>query len=145
MKRFLPVILLTLALAGCAQLGQVVTTATTTIVNPISAVDIYRAKTIYAASLQAAVEWRRLCWSKPFANIVGDAKLGIPADPILKPLCQHRRQWLRAIQSAQAKAGSALGSATIFVQDNPTLNASSVIAAAMAAVTDFRNAIPAQN
>lgn len=136
MKRILPVIILALALSGCAgtKLGDLISTATTTITNPVNAVDIYRVKNVYAASLQAAEDWRVFCWSKPYSAIL--------ADPVAKPICQNRRPWLRAIRVAQVKASSTIASATAFVQNYPTLDASTAIAAAWAAVTDFKNAVP---
>ncbi len=139
MRRILiaPFLALALVLGGCAQLGEILHVTTTTITNPVSAVDIYRVKTVYAATLQAAVDWRAYCWSKPYADLMND-RIG-------QPLCQHRRPWLRQIQLAKAKASAAILDAQAFVQNNPTLNASSVIAAAMAAVTNFKNAVPATN
>ena len=136
MRKILTVLAVSFALSGCAQLGQIVSTATTTITNPVNAVDIYRVKNVYAATLQAAEDWRVFCWAKPYAAIL--------ADPVAKPICQHRRPWLRAIQAAQVKASSAVTSATAFVQNYPTLDASTAIAAAWAAVNDFKNAVPAK-
>jgi len=147
MRRILlaPVLALTLVFGGCAQLRDAATVVTTTIVNPIDSVDVYRAKNVYAATLQAAVSWRELCWSKPYDFIVGNAEKGIPADPILKPICKNRRPWLRQIQEAKNKASMAVHDATLFVEMHPTLNAAVVVKAAWDAVTKFRNAIPAKN
>ncbi len=144
MRRILlaPVLALTLAFGGCAQLKDALNIATTTIVNPIDSVDIYRAKNVYAATLQAAVDWRALCWSKPYSFIVGDAAKGIPADPVLKPLCQRRIPWLNAIKTAKNNASAAVHDATLFVEMNPTLDASIIVKAAWDAVTKFRNAVP---
>ncbi len=139
MRRILlaPVLALTLVFGGCAQLKEFVNVATTTIVNPIDSVDIYRAKNVYAATLQAAVDWRALCWSKPYAQLMND--------PVTQPLCQNRRPWLRQIQAAKDKASMAVHDATLFVEMHPTLNASTVIQAAWDAVTKFRNAVPVKN
>jgi len=139
MKKILIVLALSLTLTGCAgtRLGDLVSTVTTTIVNPVSAVDIYRLKNAYAATLQVAVDWRNFCWSKPYAALM--------ADPVAKPICQHRRPWARAIVLAKAKAAVAVTDATIFVRDNPTLNATNVITAGWNALTDLKNAIPAKN
>lgn len=141
MKRFLmiPALLLALAVSACgpgSKVGDLISAATTTIVNPVDAVDIYRAKNVYAASLALAVEWRTYCWSKPYAVLM--------AAPVDKALCQNRRSRVRTIQLSQAKASSALIDAQTFVRDNPTLSATSVITAAWAAVTNFKNAVPAQ-
>lgn len=141
MKRLfpIPVLLLVLTLSACGpgtKLGELISTATTTITNPVDAVDIYRAKNVYAASLDLAVAWRNYCWSKPYAVLI--------ADPVARPICQNRRSVVRSIQVAQPKAASALSDAQIFVLNHPTLNATDVITAAWAAVTNFKNAIPAK-
>ncbi len=138
MKRILLVSILALALAGCAQLSQIggfISTATTTITNPITSVDIYRVKNVYAATLQLVVDYRKYCWDRPYAILI--------ADPIAKPVCQNRRAVIRTAQAAQLKAGSAVRSADNFVTNNPTLSAATVVSAAWAAVTDFQNAVPA--
>lgn len=136
MRRILiaPILALALILPGCAQLTDTVRVVTTTIVNPVDAVDIYRAKNVYAATLQVAAEWRALCWSKPYAQLMND--------PIAQPLCQHRRPWLRQIQVAKDKASMAVHDAVLFVEMNPTLNAAIVVKASWDAVNNFRNAIP---
>lgn len=137
MKRILLIPFLLLALTACAdtgKLGQLLTVTTTTITNPVSAIDIYRVKNAYAASLQLAVDYRKFCWSRPYVALL--------ADPLSKPLCQSRRGAVRAIQLAQVKAHSALSDAEIFVLNNPTLNATNVISAAWTAVTNFQNAVP---
>jgi hypothetical protein len=138
MKRILLIPILALALAGCAQLSQVssfISTATTTITNPITPVDIYRVKNVYAATLQLAVDYRKYCWDRPYAVLI--------ADPIAKPVCQNRRVVVRIGQAAQLKAGSAIRSADDFVTNNPTLSAATVVSAAWKAVTDFQSAVPA--
>jgi len=142
MKRLLllPVLLLTLFVSACSSsgpnLGQMLNIATTTITNPVDAVDIYRIKNVYAASLQAAVDWRSYCWSKSYAMLM--------ADPVGKIVCKNRRSTVRAIQMAQPNAASAIDSAQNFIANNPTLNAASVISAAWSAVTAFQTAVPAR-
>lgn len=139
MKRILllPVMLLSLVLAGCGagtKVGALVDAVTTTITNPVSAVDIYRVKNTYAATLQLMSDYRTYCWSKPYAALV--------ADPIAKPVCRSRRSVVRAMQTAQLKAGSAVRSAETFVQQHPTLNAATAIAAAWDAVKAFQATVP---
>lgn len=138
MKRFLifPALLLSLALAGCAgtPAGNLLSAATTTITNPVTATDIYRLKQTYAATLQVAVDYRAHCYAKPYAALI--------ADPVDKVLCQNRRAVVRAIQSAQLKAHSAVQSAQDFAVNNPTLDAATAITAAWDAVTAFQNAVP---
>jgi len=133
-----PVLAITLILGGCAgtKLGDLIQTATTTIVNPVDSVDIYRLKNTYAVTLQIAVDWRAYCYSKPYAVLM--------AGSISKPICQNRRNTVRTIQLAKTKAHSAVLDAQNFVTQNPTINASSVITAAWNAVTNFKNAVPAK-
>ena len=137
MRRILPVILLALALNGCAQISQVrdlIGAATTTIVNPVDSIDIYRVKNAGAVVKEAAVQWRRLCWSKPYAELM--------KEPIAKALCKNRRPALRAIQDYNGKMNLAIFEAESFVQQNPTLSAATAIQAAWDAITRYRNAIP---
>lgn len=138
MKRILllPVMLLSLALAGCAgtNVGDFLTAATSTVTNPVSAVDIYRVKNVYAASLQIVVKYREFCWSKPYAALM--------ADPVAKPTCQNRRAAVRTMQAAQINARNAINSVETFVRNNPTLNAATAISAAWTAVTAFQNTLP---
>lgn len=136
MKRILLVPIVLLAITGCAQFKELVTVATTTITNPVDAIDIYRAKNVYAASLQLASDWRDYCWSKPYAALM--------ADSIAKPVCENRRRRLRTIQFYRVKASTALGDAQVFVLNHPTLNATDVISAAWEAVGNFKAAIPAK-
>lgn len=138
MRRFLiaPVLALTLALGGCAgtKVGDLIGAATTTIVNPIDSVDIYRVKNTQAATLELAVAWRRICWSDSYSNLM--------KNPATKAICQSRRPTLRAMQSAYAKADLAVTEAELFIRNNPTLNAATVLQAAWNAVSAYRNAIP---
>lgn len=139
MKRILllPTLLLALAVSACgpgSKVGDLLTAATTTITNPVDAVDIYRVKNVYAASLDLMVKYREFCWSKPYAALM--------ADPVAKPTCQSRRAAVRAMQSAQVNAHAAIAAAEDFVRNNPTLNAATAIAAAWSAVTTFQNTMP---
>lgn len=133
----LPVLLFALTLSACgpgSKLGNLIATVTTTITNPVTATDIYRLKAAYAATLQVAVDYRTHCYAKPYAQLI--------ADPVDKVLCQSRRAVVRAIQSAQAKAASAVMSAQTFAVNNPTLDATTAISAAWDAVTAFQAAVP---
>lgn len=136
MKRLLVVCAIALSLGGCAgtKLGTAVQIATTTITNPVDSVDIYRVKNAYAAALSLAVQYRQYCWSKPYLTLM--------ADPIAKPVCQNRRAAVRSAQVASRNARGAIAAAENFVANNPTLNASVVVNAALQAVTDFQNSIP---
>lgn len=140
MRKIVFVVTLTLSLAGCASLpgplGDAIRTLTTTIDNPVGPVDIYRVKNTYAAALEVAAEYRRYCWSQPYAALM--------KDPIAKPICAGRRQIVRAFQKADEKAFFAISAAENFVAANPTLSAASLVSAAWQAVTDFQSAIPAK-
>ena len=131
MKRILliPLLVVGLALGGCQTVSEFATAVTTTITNPIGGKNIYQAKLAYAASLELAVEYREYCWSKPYAELI--------AEPV--PICKNRRANVRAMQQAKAKASAAIRTADNFVRNNPTLNATSAVAAAWTAVTDFQN------
>lgn len=131
----LPLLLLALGFAGCASVGNVVSAVTTTITNPVNEVDIYRAKNVYAGTLELAVEWRTYCWSKPYAALM--------ADPIAAPICQDRRATVRKVQAARPKVAAAIRTAENFVRDNPTVNAGSAVLAMWTAVNDFKSMIPA--
>lgn len=140
LHRFLAVAMVCTALAACGTTGTdlnaLLKVVTTPIANPVSATNIYQLKNGYAATLQLAVDWRAYCYSKPYATIV--------ADPIMNPVCVSRRAVVRKIQLAKAKAHSAIVDASDFVQQNPTLDASSVVNAAWSAMTNFENAVPAK-
>jgi hypothetical protein len=136
MKRILllPLMLLALSVSACGTIGNIANIATTTVTNPVDAVDIYRLKNTYAASLELMVKYREYCWSKPYAALM--------ADPVAKPTCQSRRPAVRAMQSAQLNARKAVVAAEDFARNYPTLNAATAIAAAWSAVTTFQNTLP---
>lgn len=127
---------LALSLAGCAgtPAGDALRAVTATYTNPVGPVDIYRVKNTYAAALQIVVSYREYCWSKPYAALM--------ADPVSKPICEHRRAIVRTAQSTRVKARAAITAAENFIASNPTLNAATAVAAAWQAVTDFQNSIP---
>jgi len=132
MKRLVLVCALTLSLGGCAgtQVGDALRVATSTVTNPVKEVNIYQVKTVYAAVLEAAASYRDYCWSKPFAALM--------ADPIAKPICEHRRAVNRAINKADDRAYDAITRAETFIRNNPTISAVSVVREAWAAVQDFQ-------
>lgn len=140
MKRLLILCAVALSLTGCAtgtKLGDLVQVATTTITNPVGSTDIYRVQNAYAAALEVVVEYRRYCWSKPYAELM--------ADPVSKPICEKRRAVVRAAQTGRKHARGALNAAENFITNNPTLNAASAIDAAWKAVADFKNSVPLSN
>jgi len=134
MKRFAIIFALALSLGGCAgtPVGDALRVATSTITNPVQEVNIYQVKTGYAAVLEVAASYRDYCWSRPFAALM--------ADPIAKPICEHRRSIMRAIDKADDHAFDAITRAETFIRNNPTINAVSVVREAWAAVQDFQSA-----
>jgi hypothetical protein len=138
MKRFLILCAVALTLGGCASLGSIgehvlnlpAGALTTTIKNPVAPVNIYQAKVVYASTLEIANGYREYCYSKPYAALMAD-----PAGRV----CQKRRAIVTAMQAADDKAFAALKTADTFVKNNPTLDASSAIHAAIAAVTNFQS------
>lgn len=134
----LPLMLLALALGGCAgveKVGQIAAAITTNVTNPVSTTDVYRAKNVYAATLQLAADWRRYCWARPYAELM--------ADPVAKPVCERRRAVLRKIQEVRPKVAVALRRAETFVRENPTLNAGTVLVAVWSALDEFKATVPA--
>lgn len=134
--RIAAVMLLTISLGGCAGFAEKVLNLpagmlATTISNPVAPVNIYQAKTVYASTLELANGYRDYCYSKPFKVLM--------ADPISNPVCKHRRSTVRSMQAADDKAAAAIQTADDFVKNNPTLDATSAIRGALAAVTEFQN------
>jgi hypothetical protein len=139
MKRILlmPALLLALTAGGCATLeraGEIAAVITTNVANPVKETNIYQAKNVYAATLQLAVEYRNYCWSKPYADLM--------ADPVAKPVCERRRAVVRKIQEVRPKVATAIRRAEVFVRDNPTLNAATVLGEVWAALNEFKAAVP---
>lgn len=126
----IPLALIALVLSGCAGTLDKVNSVYTAVTSPTT---IYQVKNAYAAGDQLVIDYRTYCWSKPYAAIL--------ADPAAKSVCQNRRAVVRAAQAARAKASNAIHTAETFIAANPTLNASTVISAAMSAVTDYRNTV----
>ena len=130
MRKLFAVCALALTLAGCITVGQ-------PIINPVTSVDMFRVKNVYAATLELVVAWRDYCWKRPYAVLM--------SDPVAKPVCQNRRQRLRTIQTAQVQAGTAVRYADNWVRQNPTISPASVIGPAWDAVTNFQQLVPRVN
>jgi hypothetical protein len=137
--RIAAALMLVITLGGCATIGNIgekvlnlpAGVLTTSVSNPVAPVNIYQAKTVYAATLELANGYRDYCYAKPFAVLM--------ADPVAKPVCKSRRKIVLAMQAADDKAFAAIKTADNFVRNNPTLDATSAIRAAIAAVTEFQN------
>lgn len=134
MKRLIPAVFLLVAL-GLSACGGRLPDIGATITNPVTSIDIYRARNVYGATIELAVKWRRYCFARPYKSLM--------ADPVAKPICTNRRERLRNIQVADDKAFDALTKAEVFVRNNPTLSVSTVVNEAWAAVSLFQGLIPA--
>lgn len=115
-----------LLVSGCASTGS--------IQNPITNNDVYRLKLAYDTTLKLANAYRTECFKRTYAQIM--------ADPIWKPVCQNRRDVVRAIQRYQPPAGTAVRKVAQFAKDNPTVSLISLLGPAWDAVTAFQNAVP---
>lgn len=140
MKRIAIAFVFALGLSGCAALNsagtsilQGGTSLTASITNPATPVTLYQVKSVYATALDLANGYRTYCYAKPYATLM--------ADQIAGPICKSRRSIVTKLQSADAKAASAISAADAFIKANPTLSAVSVIQQAYAAVTSFQGAI----
>lgn len=115
---------LSLALGACAPVSRVADFVSVAS-QPVSEVNIYRVKNLYAAALQAVVEYREYCWARPYAALM--------ADPIAKPICERRRAIVRAVQQRRPAVAAVIKSAEL---------GNSTVAIAWQAVNDFSNLIP---
>jgi hypothetical protein len=139
MRKLMLVVALAIAtsVGGCAgtKVGDFISSATSTITNPVKASDVYAAKNAYAIASEFAAEYRRYCYSKPYKVLL--------ADPVAKPICQSRRDVIRKIQRAEANVEIAVARAEKFIRENPTLNAAAVIGGIWDALDAYRSATPA--
>lgn len=108
--------------------------ACATVPNPVTSIDIYRIENVYATSLELIVGWRKYCWDRTYKSLM--------LDPVGKVACENRRAKLRRIQTARVIAGDSVRYAKNWVQNNPTVNANSVLDAAWKAVNTLQNTIP---
>ena len=117
MKRIIGILILGLALTGCAAFGS--------IKNPITADRLAAIESSYGIALSAAVAYRntRLCKKNEQAT--------------LSNVCAYRSVILK-LQAADRVAQRSLIDARKFIRENPTLDAFSVINVAQQAVTTFQ-------
>jgi hypothetical protein len=131
MKRILAIVFLGISLAGCASTGGIegfTRLITTGIANPVTPAALSDVKNAYGIALAAAVAYRERprCTKTHLESVTN--------------LCA-RRSIVVKLQQADLKAQAALAKADMFVADNPTLNAGSVIQAASLAVSAFQGVL----
>lgn len=114
MKRIIAVVAFSIALSGCASVQ-----------NPVTRTSLVTAESGYGVVLSAAVGYRKLCADKVIARATC-------APVVLK------------LQSADRKVQVALTNLRVFVRDNPTIDAISLVTAVKDAVSDFQ-AIATEN
>lgn len=139
MKRFLTaaVVAVSIAFAGCAQLGQIASIATTTITTPVSATNLYQGKLVFAASQELVLKYQQDCFGSQLPPYPVSLAV-IRADAVLSIQCKRRVSRYNAMKSAENRANAAIIAADNFIARNPTGNAASYIAAALRAVNDYR-------
>jgi hypothetical protein len=130
MKHMLAIILLGLSMAGCSTPGGQGFTRLITagIANPLTPTALSDVKSAYGIALAAAVAYRERprCTKTHLESVTN--------------LCA-RRSIVVKLQQADIKARAALDKADMFIADNPTLNAGSVIQAASLAVSAFQGVL----
>lgn len=117
MKRFIAIAFLTLNLAGCLP---------PSIPNPVTPTSLYDVKATYAIA-QAGVD----TYVQRYRDGFRCTKTRLES---VTNLCS-RRSIVVKMQNAERIAGITLGQAEIFIANNPTIDATSMISAASRAVT----------
>lgn len=130
MRRFSAVVVIGLSLAGCATLpdGKRVFLPTASVQNPVTPQNLADIKATYALAQTGAVAYIDRYRQGHRCTKTALESLG--------NVCS-RRSVVVKLQNADSKATMALGTATAFIRDNPTLDASSLISAAQIAVAAF--------
>jgi hypothetical protein len=136
MKRFLILCAVAISLGGCAgtPAGDALRVATSTVTNPVQPVNIYQVKTVYSAVLEVADRYR----------VTAGASRSPRSWPTQSP---SRFASIAAASCARStmpttRAHDAITRAEVFVRNNPTINAASVVREAWAAVLEFQRAAP---
>ncbi|MFA5897681.1 MAG: hypothetical protein WC829_01080 [Hyphomicrobium sp.] len=115
MKRLIPVFLLALALAGCANLPNPFASFS----NPLTTPTLAAVESTYGAALSVAVGYRDACAAR---TIPVSCRTVVPI-----------------VQAYGKRAQGAIVAARGFVKNNPKLDATSLLIAAQTAVTDFKD------
>ncbi len=130
MKKLLIVLGLSLSLSGCVNgpNGTKIFLPTASVANPVTPMSLYDLKATYAIA-QAGAD----TYIQRYRDGFRCTKTKLES---VTNICS-RRSIVVKMQDADRKAGIALGRVEIFIRDNPTIDASSVLSAAQASVTAF--------
>lgn len=129
MKRLI-ILALALALGACTTLpnGKTIFLPTASIANPVTLTSLYDIKASYAIA-QAGAD----AYIQRYRDGHRCTKTALES---VTNLCSRRSIVLK-LQNADRVAQIAIGRADTFIRDNPTIDASAVIAAAQSAVSAF--------
>lgn len=114
MKKIVGVLVLSLSIAGCAQLKEAFTPQT----NPLNTTNLYEGELVFDGSVKTFNTLKGLCVRR-----------------VLPPVC---RAYVLKGQNIIRNANAADKAAQQFVVANPTLDATNVIQAFNGLVTDFK-------
>jgi len=130
MKKILIVLGLSLSLSGCVNgpNGTKIFLPIASVANPVTPMSLYDLKATYAIA-QAGAD----TYVQRYRDGFRCTKIRLES---VTNICS-RRSIVVKMQDADRKAGIALGRVEIFVRDNPTIDASAILAAAQSAVTAF--------
>lgn len=130
MKKIILAVTLALSLAGCASLpdGTKVFLPTASIANPVTPSALYDIQATYVIAQSGAD-----AYIQRYRDGHRCTKTKLES---VSNLCS-RRSIVVKLQNADRTAQIAIGRATAFIRDNPTIDASAVISAAQSAVTAF--------
>lgn len=130
MRKIILAFMLAFSLTGCATLpdGTKVFLPTASIANPIKSTSLYDIQATYVIAQAGANAYiQRYRDGHRCTNTALEA---------VSNICSRRSVVIR-LQNADRVASVTLGRATAFIRDNPTIDASAVIAAAQSAVGAF--------
>lgn len=130
MKQIILALTLSLALAGCVKGpgGTTIFLPTASVANPVTLTSLYDIKASYAIA-QAGAD----AYIQRYRDGHRCTKTALES---VTNLCSRRSIVLK-LQNADRVAQIAIGRADAFIRDNPTIDASAVIAAAQSAVSAF--------
>jgi hypothetical protein len=130
MRKIIIALTLSLALAGCVKGpgGTNIFLPTASVTNPLGPTSLYDLKSTYAIA-QAGAD----LYVQRYRDGFRCTKTKLES---VSNLCS-RRSIVIKMQNADRSAGIAIGKVEVFIRDNPTIDASSLLSAAQSAVTAF--------